>query len=285
MRKLIFLMLLVAGTAQAQDFRSERLPSDRERPDYVLGTSLQRWSGGQVNWYYNPANQPANLSGAAVLNAIQVAAARWAGMCNITFNYLGTTAALPDLYGDASMVDQVNVFGWGPLLGSDAAYSAVTKSWWISASLVDTDVVMNTAQSWTITDVEAIMTHEIGHVIGLSHSDQYASVMFANPYHSVNYMRTLRGDDAQGCAMLYGAASTADSNRVFNWAESAYAQYLSPAPAVSGSISGYYYRYYPGTNSYVGTKDSRAYYMSPDGVIHDMGLLLLLTSSARSAGY
>jgi len=50
MRKLIFLALLTAIASHAQDFKSEGLPSDRERPDYVLGDSLQRWAGAQVNW-------------------------------------------------------------------------------------------------------------------------------------------------------------------------------------------------------------------------------------------
>ena len=129
------------------------------------------------------------------------------------------------------------------------------------------------------------MTHEIGHAIGLSHSNQSASVMYANPYHSVNYMRTLRGDDAEGCAALYGAASTADSNRAFNWAEATYPQYLSPGPAASGTVSGYYYRYYSGTNSYLGTRDGNAYFMGPDGVIQYMGTLASSWVRALIAGY
>ena len=285
MRKLIYLALLTAVASHAQDFKSERLPSDRERPDYVLGDSLQRWDGAQVNWYYNPLNQPSNLTRAEVINAIQVATARWAGMCRITFNYMGLTTALPNMYGDAASVDQANVFGWGVLPGNDAPYSAITKSWWSGSSLADTDIMMNTSQSWTIDQVEAIMTHEIGHAIGLSHSNQSASVMYANPYHSVNYMRTLRGDDAEGCAALYGAASTADSNRAFNWAEATYPQYLSPSPAASGTVSGYYYRYYSGTNSYLGTRDGNAYFMGPDGVIQYMGTLASSWVRALLAGY
>ncbi len=288
MRKLSFVLLLLAATgALAQDYRSQRMPStsDRELPDFVLGANSQKWTGAQVNWYYSPANQPGNLGTADVLNAVQVAAARWSGMCNVTFNYLGLTNVAPNMYGDSTTVDQVNVFGWGVLQDSDASFSALTKSWFVGASLIDADIMMNTLQSWTILAVEAIMTHELGHAIGISHSNVAASVMFASPYHTVNYMRVLRGDDADACAALYGAASTERSNRVFNWAEANYPQYLSPSPAASGTLLGYYYRYYPTTNSYTGTKDGVAYYMSPDGVIHDMGSVDANWLTAVQSGY
>ncbi len=288
MRKLSFVCLLLAtASAYAQDYRSERMPSngDRDRPEFVLGVNNQKWTAAQVNWYYSPADQPANLSTADVLRAIQVAAARWSGMCNVTFNYLGTTTSAPNMYGDSTTVDQANVFGWGVLQNGDASFSALTKTWFVGSSMIDADIMMNTTQSWTILAVEAIMTHELGHSIGINHSNVAASVMFANPYHTVNYMRVLRGDDAEACASLYGAATTARSNRVFNWAEATYPQYLSPGPAASGTLSGYYYRYYPGTNSYTGSKDGIAYYMSPDGAIHDMGSVDTNWLTAILSGY
>lgn len=286
MRHLLFSILLLAATAShAQDFKSLPLHGARESPQYVLGSSSQAWAGGQVNWYYNPLNQPVNLSTADVVATIQRAAARWSGMCRLTFNYLGLTSTPPNLEGPASSVDLVNVFGWDVLRNENAAYSAVTKSWWIGSGFIDADIVMNTAQSWTLPEVEGIMTHEIGHALGLSHSDVSASVMYASPYHSTAYMNTLRGDDANGCAVLYGAATTAESNRTFNWAEAIYPQYLSPGPAASGTLEGYYYRYYPGTRSYVGTRNGMVYYMGPDGVIQNMGSLGSYLLRVLSSGY
>jgi hypothetical protein len=279
--------LLLAGTAHAQDFVQSRVPSDREQPEYVMLDTTTRpfWTGKQINWYYNPANQPVNLVTDQVVSALQVAAARWSGMCNITFTYQGLTTVQPVLNGTSAQIDGVNVVGWGYLQGSQAAYSAMTQAWWSGGGLVDTDVVINLSQSWTTTLVEAVMTHEWGHALGLAHSDVSASIMFANPYHTAAYQRVLRGDDANGCAALYGAAATADSNRAFNWAESAYSGYLSPGPSASGSGLGYYYRYYAGTNSYVGTKDGGVYYMGSDGVIQSLGPLSNFTPQARAAGY
>lgn len=279
------ILLLAAASSHAQDFKSYPLHGARESPQYVLGSSQQSWAGGQLNWYYNPLNQPFNLSTASVLAAIQRAAARWSGMCNVTFNYMGLTSSLPNLDGAASTVDRVNVFGWDLLQGDSASYSGVTKSWWIGAGLIDADIVMNIAQFWTLADFEGIMTHELGHALGLDHSNVPASVMFASPYHSTDYMASLRGDDAEGCAALYGAATTAESNRTFNWAEAAYPQYLSPGGSTSGTQLGYYYRYYSNTQSYLGTRDGAVYYMGPDGVIQNMGSLGSYLPQARNAGY
>ena len=33
------------------------------------------------------------------------------------------------------------------------------------------------------------MIHEVGHVIGLGHSDDPVSLMYANPYNSLNHLR------------------------------------------------------------------------------------------------
>ena len=287
MHKLISASLLVAATAasHAQDFKNYPMPGERERPDYVLGASQQFWTGGQINWYYNPLNQPANLTTAGVLTAMNVAADRWSGMCNIRFNYMGLTSTLPNVDGPASSVDQVNVFGWGVLRNENAAYSAVTKSWWIGSGLIDADIMMNISQSWTLPQLEGIMTHEMGHALGLSHSDISASVMFANPYNTTSYMATLRGDDANGCAALYGAAATADSNRAFNWAEAVFPQYLLPTPSASGTSQGYYYRYYAGTQSYLGTRDGVVYYLDSSGVLQNFGSLGSYANQVHAAGY
>jgi hypothetical protein len=52
--------------------------------------------------------------------------------------------------------------------------------------------------------------HELGHLLGLGHSDRPASILYANPYHPERgYMRNLKGDDIAGCVALYGASGKA----------------------------------------------------------------------------
>ncbi len=60
-----------------------------------------------------------------------------------------------------------------------------------------------------------------------------------------------------------------DSDRVFNYLEALYPEYVEPANTlaptgpISAFSSGYYYRYYPITNSYVASSNGMLYYMGP----------------------
>jgi hypothetical protein len=276
MRTWIGIALLAAGTAHAQDdFRVHTLPGNREQASYVLGQNNQHWQSSRYLWYYNPANQPANLNTQAVVATIQHAAARWSGMCGVSFDYLGLTTARPYMGNDAAAVDRVNVIGWDALAGDLSDAGAITASWSTRDAVIDADIAFNTVVTtpWNLESVDGVITHELGHAIGVKHSNVPESVMFANPYHSYNYLRALRGDDANACAALYGAASTAESDRAFNWAEEAYPEHLSPRFAQSGYYMGYYYRFYPSTQSYLGTKAGVVYYMGADGMMYSMGTL------------
>jgi len=286
MKLMLCTAAMLALSAHAQDFSASRADSGRDAPNYVLGSAHERWADGQVPWYYNPANQPANLSTADVLAAINTATARWAGMCNLSFNYQGLTTAAPNMRSSLSTIDHVSVIGWGELTDEMAIYGAYTK-WWYDSShaMMDADIMVNTARQWTLQNVEAIMTHELGHFIGLQHSNVQASVMFANPYNSYSYQRTLRGDDANACAALYGASANAQTNRALNWAEQAYPQLFATSPAPSATYNGYYYRFYPGTGNYIAGKNGEAFMMGPNNVILDLGPLDAYSGTVQGAGF
>jgi hypothetical protein len=284
-------LLLCAMSSHAGEHKARVMPSagERESPHFVVGSSFDKWITSHVYWHYNPANQPAGLSTEAVVNAIQVAADRWSGMCGVHFHYVGTTTVRPYAGDLPSDVDRRNVIGWEPVQETDteSITLGVTYSWRSTESLVDADIILNTAvgRPWTTDRIDGVMTHEWGHAIGVNHSDTEESVMSATPYNPVPYQRILRGDDAKACAALYGASSNALSNRTFNWAEEAYPEFLSPGPSASGTYEGYYYRYYPNTKSYLGSRNGRVYYMGPAGVIQDVGTLDYYTPWVENWGY
>lgn len=84
-----------------------------------------------------------------------------------------------------------------------------------------------------------------------------------------------------------------DSDRLFSYLESFYSQYLSPAnplgsgQTVSATFEGYYYRYYPTTQSYVGTSNGEVYYLGPasGNQIISIGSFANWFEQAVAAGY
>jgi peptidyl-prolyl cis-trans isomerase A (cyclophilin A) len=77
------------------------------------------------------------------------------------------------------------------------------------------------------------------------------------------------------------------SDRIFNYLEAAYPQYLAPANGTPGEALGYVYRYYSASNSYVGTKDNQVWYLvpaiSPD--VQLLGPMADWLNTAAGAGY
>lgn len=166
--------------------------------DYVLWSNAPKWEGAIMPWYYNPASQPATVTTDTMLATIKTDMAKWESVCGIHFQYQGTTTSPP------TQNDGLNVIGWGSANG----YDGYTQYWSRGGKFIDMDIRLDPARLTDPSYIEAILTHELGHAVGLDHSDQNESIMFANPYHTYQYQLTLRSDDAAGCAALYGAVST-----------------------------------------------------------------------------
>lgn len=282
MRKLFWIFLLAAGAVQAQDGIQRESVAERERAQFVTSTPARKWNGGIVRWFYNPAGQPLGLSSTVVVDAINRAADKWNGMCHVLFIYSGTTSSAPYMGNSSTSVDRQNVIGWG-----SSSY-LIEPSYWYSladGNFLDVDVLLGNNKNWSLDTIDSEASVILGYMLGLKNSNVNASVMANDTSRSYSFDKTLRGDDADGCASLYGAASTADSNRAFNWAESVYPQVLKPSPAASGTYNGYYYRYYSGSNSYVGTKDGTVFFMGPDGIIQNLGSLDTYKAQVRAAGF
>ena len=81
--------------------------------------------------------------------------------------------------------------------------------------------------------------------------------------------------------------SQTDSDRIFNYLEAAYPQYLSPTNGTPGEALGYVFRYYAASNAYVGTKDNQVWYLVPaiNPNVQLLGPLPDWLNTAASAGY
>jgi len=80
-----------------------------------------------------------------------------------------------------------------------------------TGEILDSDVEFNThGATFTTTDDEdfvqvdfaSVATHEIGHFLGLSHTNQYMATMTAY-MHGTTWMRTLEPDDVAGVCAIY----------------------------------------------------------------------------------
>ncbi|HPW30075.1 MAG TPA: matrixin family metalloprotease [Rhodoferax sp.] len=273
----LYAALLLAGTAQAEigvDYSRTVVSSDKAVGQWVSVHDKEAWPGGVFKYYYNPQNQPANLTTDEVLNAIHLAARRWMGMCGVTIQYMGLTNM--EAQNPTNQLDPNghNVIEFRALTGTSAGSTAYTPWLVKDGRILHADIVLNSIYSFNAEQLDGLLTHEMGHALGLEHSEVSESVMFARPYHSYKYLRTLRGDDAQGCSAIYGPSENQKSNRVMNWAESVYPTILGSTTMQTGFTDGYLYRYYPSSNSFIGSKDGRALYYAPSaGGIQDVGAL------------
>ncbi|MBS4098826.1 MAG: hypothetical protein KGZ83_18545 [Sulfuricella sp.] len=93
--------------------------------------------------------------------------------------------------------------------------------------------------------------------------------------------------NTSGMAFILGNAALAAVNPadcLFNWAESYYSALFVPAGSASVTMAPYYYRYYPGTQSYLGTSsaDGHVYYLGPasNNALTDVGPISGLLATA-----
>ena len=126
------------------------------------------WSHSQITVMLNPANQGGEPG---VATALQNAMASWTAVtpANYQLIYGGTTTA-------GFVTDGKNTVGFGSTSGCTGGCLALTALVLGPGQVIqETDVSFNDAYNWNTNgsdyDVEAIAAHELGHCLGIHHTD------------------------------------------------------------------------------------------------------------------
>ena len=83
------------------------------------------------------------------------------------------------------------------------------------------------------------------------------------------------------------ASEMAEADRIFNYLEANFPQFLSPANAPSTTFSGFYLRHYPDTGTYIGRANNLIYYLGPlfEGQLTALASVGDALAMASAAGY
>jgi len=151
---------------------------------YTLGASS--WNS-TYNWYFNASTAPSEISESTATSGVRDGVENIPQAnndCGLSDNvsakqhYQGTTSKTPNIGSGStcSGSDGKSVIAFGDLASADLAFTC----WWTSGNFtVEGDVKLNKVEySWVVNigsncaakySVEAVTTHEAGHVYGLEH--------------------------------------------------------------------------------------------------------------------
>lgn len=198
----------IAGAQATTDF--VLTPKSGETKFRFSYDPLAAWPS-TLFWSYNPSGAPPQFADASIVaNAMQMAIGTWRSACNIDAAYAGTTSVDPEHsildQENGPQPDKINVLGWrttpAGIAGYTVGYSAPSANgiW----PIIDSDVVVDPAKLPAADQLQRLLLHEFGHVLGVNHSQFENTLMSGPPYSNYNTMNTLSTDDVRGCRCLYG---------------------------------------------------------------------------------
>jgi Matrixin/PKD-like domain len=210
MRSALFTSLLsltlaaLAGTPPAAAFRLIQLQNPG-RFDTGPSTTCDdpngfiHWNTLALTWRINPANQGTG-KGTALASALE----SWNdvnGAGHVLTSGGATTAGF--------VTDNINTITWesnGACTGTCLAVTALVVQ--AGQIIVESDILMNNDVSWktngTDVDTEAVLAHELGHTLGIHHSEVVSNPLpTLHPFYFGSAERTLEADDRSALQCAY----------------------------------------------------------------------------------
>lgn len=177
-------------------------------PALGIASDFGRWNK-TIRLVYDPDGAPVAFSSSTKVTAlVQEAFGYWALVSGVRFEMTGTDANARDDRDvtNPSQRDGLVRISW-ETLGEAAGQAGPTFGFYDDNlgyfPYDDGTIELNKGTGVIESDFElvGVLVHEIGHLLGLGHSDNPNSVMYANPY---NHLRFPRADDIRAMQVLYG---------------------------------------------------------------------------------
>lgn len=188
---------LAAGTAHAYRFIQNTSVGRTSAGALVTCTNptgFTHWTHANISWRLNTANQ-----GSGKATAVQGALAAWTNVSSAPHNltYAGTTTT-------GFTTNGTNTILWANGNGCTGGCLAITALVLASGQVItETDISFNNSYAWNTNgadyDVQAVCTHEVGHTLGLHHTNVTSTprpTMYA--YYFGTGGRSLESDDRSG---------------------------------------------------------------------------------------
>lgn len=194
-----FLLLLISATAYCNCF-SQQLYDNGPIIDLNFNYSLQGAKWNTTSLYYYIDNTSNHLTYTERENAIVNAFNTWAANSVLTFTQVSSVndADIKVMFRNGNHGDGNSFDGVGGILGHGFFPPPAGGSHSGELHLDDDE---NWSTDGTGIDLETVVLHEIGHVLGLKHSTDYNAIMYPT-YHGIR--RSLALDDCEGIWALYG---------------------------------------------------------------------------------
>lgn len=170
---------------------------------FVLDNPIIKWGKLPVSYAVNPTNSKldSTITTGAVIDAFQ------------TFND-EQNAIVFNRTVDLN-VAQISI-QFMPIDGSGGTVGYCDYTWDGSHNITSAQIVLDSYDIWYVSpiercgffgnamDIQNVMTHEIGHALGLAHNTDTLSTMYPNVMTGETLRRTLSQGDRQGFHVLYG---------------------------------------------------------------------------------
>ncbi|HSI05632.1 MAG TPA: matrixin family metalloprotease, partial [Myxococcota bacterium] len=166
-----------------------------------------KWAGASVVFYVDASginSMPGDSDIAAAFQAMEA----WSTVPCSSFRFVngGTTTGDP-----GQTIRFVHSAGSWPSAGGVVAYTAFENS---GADITRADIFVNDFEfTWSRAgdlrsyDLQSVLTHELGHALGLQHSADPTNSMYWRGTKGSTFFRTLSADDKAGLCYLYPVSS------------------------------------------------------------------------------